>query len=163
MFHRSLKQTFGRRKLRSTNADNARVEVEWSLIGLWAMALYALVAANQCGTPPSKLSIAKTLRAFRRMLRDYRHPSERHCHLQDRLREAVIIYLRALYSNKRGGSCLTYIGTEGSGTGADLPRPIANQGPPLPCSSPPFLARVYRYSYQPVRVLGPKFGLPNVR
>ena len=27
----------------------------------------------------------------------------------------VIIYLRALYSNKRGGSCLTYIGTEGAG------------------------------------------------
>ena len=90
VFYRSLKQTFGRRKLRSTNADNARIEVEWSLTGLWAMTLYALVEANQCGTPPSKLSIAKTLRAFRRMLRDYRHPSERHCHLQDRLREAVI-------------------------------------------------------------------------
>jgi len=90
VFYRSLKQTFGRRKLRSTNADNARVEIEWSLTGLWAMALYALVEANQCGTPPSKLSIAKTLRAFRRMLRDYRHPSERHYHLRDRLREAVI-------------------------------------------------------------------------
>jgi hypothetical protein len=90
VFYRSLKQTFGRRKLRSTNADNARVEIEWSLTGLWAMALYALVEANQCGTPPSKLSIAKTLRAFRRMLRDYRHPSERRCHLRDRLREAVI-------------------------------------------------------------------------
>lgn len=95
VFYRSLKQTFGRRKLRSTHAENARVEIEWSLIGLWAMALYALVEANQCGTPPSKLSIAKTLRAFRRMLRDYRHPSERHCRLRDRLREAVIdSYLR---------------------------------------------------------------------
>ncbi len=26
---------------------------------------------------------------------------------------SIIIYLQALYSNKRGGSCLTYMGTEG--------------------------------------------------
>jgi hypothetical protein len=90
VFYRSLKQTFGRRKLRSTSAENARVEIEWSLLGIWAMALYALVEAHRCGTPPSKLSIAKTLRAFRRMLRDWRHPSERRSRLKDRLREAVI-------------------------------------------------------------------------
>jgi len=90
VFYRHLKQTFGRRKLRSACADNVQVEIEWSLGGLWAMALYALVEANQCGTPPDRLSIAGVLRAFRRMMRDYRHPSQRGQRLRDRLRRAVI-------------------------------------------------------------------------
>ena len=90
VYYRHLKQTFARRKLRSTCADNAQVEIEWSLGGLWAMALYALVEANHCGTPPRRLSIARVLRAFRRMLRDYRHPSQRGQSLPDRLRNAVI-------------------------------------------------------------------------
>ena len=90
VFYRHLKQTFGRRKLRSTSADNAQVEIEWSLGGLWAMALYALIEAHRHGAPPSRLSIAHLLRAFRRMLRDYRHPSERGDRLCDRLRDAVI-------------------------------------------------------------------------
>jgi len=34
LFFRHLKQTFQRRKLRSTSADNARVELEWSLVGV---------------------------------------------------------------------------------------------------------------------------------
>jgi len=90
VFYRHLKQTFGRRKLRSACADNVPVEIEWSLSGLWAMALYALVEANQCDTPPDRLSIAGVLRAFRRMMRDYRHPSQRGQRLRDRLRGAVI-------------------------------------------------------------------------
>jgi len=90
VFYRHLKQTFGRRKLRSTNADNARIEIEWSLVGLWAMALYALVETNKQGIPPGRLSIAQTLRSFRRMLRDYRHPRERGCRLRDLLRKAVV-------------------------------------------------------------------------
>jgi len=90
VFYRHLKQTFGRRKLRSACADNAQVEIEWALSGLWSMALYALAEANQNGTPPQKLSIAQVLRAFRRMLRDYRHPSQQGHRLTDRLRNAVI-------------------------------------------------------------------------
>ena len=43
LFYRHLKQTFQRRKLLSPSAANARLEIEWSLVGLWAMALYALV------------------------------------------------------------------------------------------------------------------------
>jgi len=72
------------------SADNAQVEIEWSLVGLWAMALYSRVKANQNGTPPEKVSIAQVLRAFRRMLRDYRHPSQRGKYLSDHLRNAVI-------------------------------------------------------------------------
>lgn len=90
LFYRHFKQTFGRRKLRSASAENAQVEIEWSLIGLWAMALYSQIQAQRQGTPPSRLSIAKMLRAFRRMLRDYRHPAESGERLHDRLRDAVI-------------------------------------------------------------------------
>jgi hypothetical protein len=90
VFYRSLKQTYGRRKLRSTAAANARLEMEWSLAGLWAMALYALVELQASGNPARRLSIAQTLRAFRRMLRDYRHHRQPGDGLRERLREATI-------------------------------------------------------------------------
>lgn len=89
VFYRSLKQTYGRRKLRSTKAENARVEMAWGLAGLWAIALYALVEVRR-GASAARLSIACSLRAFRRTLRDYRHLREPRCHLRDRLREAVV-------------------------------------------------------------------------
>jgi DDE family transposase len=90
LFYRHLKQTFQRRKLRSARAENARLEMEWSLTGLWAMALYALPVLQARGIPPQRLSVAGTLRGFRRLLRDYLHPIEQGCRLRDRIRLAVI-------------------------------------------------------------------------
>jgi hypothetical protein len=90
LFYRHLKQTFRRRKLLSTSADNARVEIAWSLVGLWAMALYALVEATGHGISPQRLSFAQLLRAFRRTLRDYLHPTEPGERLCQRLRRAII-------------------------------------------------------------------------
>lgn len=95
LFYRHLKQTFQRRKLLSNNATNARIEIEWSLVGLWAMALYALAEATRCGLPPQRLSFAKLLLAFRRTLRDYLHPTDQNQRLCARLRQAIIDpYLR---------------------------------------------------------------------
>jgi hypothetical protein len=82
LYFRHLKQTFQRRKLRSTSAACARVELEWSLLGLWGMALYAQVELEKQEINPLYMSVAKVLRAFRRMLRDYRHPIERQCSLK---------------------------------------------------------------------------------
>lgn len=90
LFYRTFKQTFGRRKLRSTTPDNAEVEMQWSLLGLWAMSLYALAQATKRGVEPRRLSAAQLLLAFRRMLRDYRHPAERGHSLCDLLGLAVI-------------------------------------------------------------------------
>jgi IS4 transposase len=90
VYHRSLKQTFQRRKLRSHSAAAAWVELEWSLVGLWAMSLYALVQIRRDNQLPRRLSCAKLLEAFRRMLRDYLHPVCRGATLCERLREAVI-------------------------------------------------------------------------
>lgn len=90
LFYRHLKQTFRRRKLLSTSAENARIEIEWSLVGLWAMALYALVEATKHNFPPERLSFAKLLLAFRRTLRDYLHPTEPGGRLCERLGKAII-------------------------------------------------------------------------
>lgn len=90
LFYRTLKQTFGRRKLRSTSAENALVELNWSMIALGALALYGLAEATRDGVLPGKLSMARVLRAFRRAMRDYRHPREEGACLRDELRKAVI-------------------------------------------------------------------------
>lgn len=90
LFYRHLKQTFRRRKLLSTSAENAHIEIAWSLVGLWAMALYALVEATRQGVPPQRLSFAQLLLAFRRTLRDYMHATERGQRLCQRLRSAII-------------------------------------------------------------------------
>jgi len=101
LFYRRLKQTFQRRKLRSASPENAEVEMQWSYVGLWAMALYALVEAAKHGTQPHKLSVAKMLLAFRRTMRDYRHPRIRGRSLCARLRLAVIdSYVRRNKSNR---------------------------------------------------------------
>ena len=90
LFYRSLKQTFGRKKLRSGSAENARVELDWSLMALGAMALYALIEATRHEVEPQELSVAGMLRAFRRAMRDYRHPKRRGESLLISLRKAVI-------------------------------------------------------------------------
>jgi putative transposase len=101
LFYRHLKQTFQRRKLLSRSAENARIELVWSLVGLWAMALYALVEAGQHGVPPERLSFAQLLQAFRRTMRDYLHPTESGRRLCERLRQAVIdSYVRKNKSNR---------------------------------------------------------------
>lgn len=90
LFYRHLKQTFHRRKLLSREAQNARLEITWSLLGLWAMSLFALVEAAGQAVAPAKLSCAKLLLAFRRTMRDYLHPTERGERLCERLRKAII-------------------------------------------------------------------------
>lgn len=89
LFFRHLKQTFQRRKLRSLQADNARVELEWSLVGLWCVALYAQFELAREGIRPTLLSVAGALKAFRRTLRDYLHPAQRRRSLSMLLRQAL--------------------------------------------------------------------------
>lgn len=89
LYFRHLKQTFQRRKLRSTSADNALVELQWSLLGLWSMALYAQVEQVKHGLDPRQQSVAGVLRAFRRILRDYLHPLQHDRSLRVLLRRAV--------------------------------------------------------------------------
>jgi Transposase DDE domain len=70
VFYRSFKRTFGRHKLRSTSPDNARLELDWSLVGLWAACLYAKHQQLQAGENPQRTSVAGVLRILRRAIHD---------------------------------------------------------------------------------------------
>jgi len=72
LFYRHFKQTFGRRKLRSHRADHAQCEADWSLVGLWAMLLYAAACLHRRRIPPERISVAGVLRAYRTALREYK-------------------------------------------------------------------------------------------
>lgn len=102
LFYRHLKQTYGKRKLRSAAAANARVELQWSMLGLWCMGFYALVEARRVQTVPSKLSVAQMLKAFRRTMRDYRLPAEDGWNLRRVLQTAIIdSYIRGNKTSRR--------------------------------------------------------------
>jgi hypothetical protein len=90
VFYRHLKQTFGRRKLRSHAAANARVELEWSLVGLWGIGLYASQELVSRGIPLTRLSVARSLQAFRRISGDYLHPQSPRQRLGEMLGRALL-------------------------------------------------------------------------
>jgi hypothetical protein len=68
LFYRDFKQTFERGKLRSKTADHAELELDWSLLGLWAMNLYASLEHAALEIAPHRRSVANVLRAFRNPL-----------------------------------------------------------------------------------------------
>jgi len=65
VYYRDFKQTFARSKMRSKTADNAQLELDWSILGLWAMCLYTAAHHAANGIPPRKRSVAGLLHAFR--------------------------------------------------------------------------------------------------
>lgn len=65
---RSLKQTFGRTKLRSRSPDCATVELHWSLVGLTMIQLLAHKEQVKAREPAEKTSIAAVLRIVRHMM-----------------------------------------------------------------------------------------------
>jgi hypothetical protein len=76
LWYRGCKQTFERRKLRSHRAEHARIELDWSMLGLWAVCLLGLREQIQDEVPPKRLSVAGVLRAVRRSMREYRSKPE---------------------------------------------------------------------------------------
>ena len=75
---RSLKQTFGRTKLRSRTPENATIELHWSLIALWMVQLLALKEQTKAREPGAATSIAVVLRIVQQMMqRDTDVPDRR--------------------------------------------------------------------------------------
>jgi hypothetical protein len=72
VFFRSFKQTFGRRKLRSHSPANALLELDWSLVGLWAVCLLTIDVLIRQGNSPHRLSVAGALDAIRTVMRYYK-------------------------------------------------------------------------------------------
>ncbi len=65
VYYRDLKQTFGRGKLLSKTSQNAQLELDWSIVGLWALCLYGTAQHIASGVPPGCRSVANLLHAFR--------------------------------------------------------------------------------------------------
>jgi hypothetical protein len=65
---RSVKQTFGRRKLRSRSPERAVVELDWSLLGLWLIQLFAVKEQVQIGKLPQDCSVSLALAVIRTMV-----------------------------------------------------------------------------------------------
>lgn len=72
VFFRSFKQTFGRRKLRSDSPENALLELDWSLLGLWAVCLLTIEELVRQGESPHRMSVAGALDAIRTVMRYYK-------------------------------------------------------------------------------------------
>jgi hypothetical protein len=83
---RSLKQTLQRRKLRSCTPVHARIELAWSVLGLWTLMLLGARAIGIAGHGPRDLSAGLTLAAFRHAL----HARLGDLALHRRLRRCVI-------------------------------------------------------------------------
>ena len=98
---RTLKQTFGRRTLRSRTPERAYAELEWSLMGLWMIHLFAVKEQVTVGEPPSETSVAMAIQVVRSILFLWCEVPEEGADLWTQLQNAVIDrYERQ--SSKRG-------------------------------------------------------------
>ncbi len=86
---RSLKQTFGRRTLRSRNAQHAVCELDWSIVGLGLIQLQGVKALEAAGQNPLRLSEAETIRVVRSKVMDIDFGLDQLPRLQQRLQGAV--------------------------------------------------------------------------
>lgn len=66
---RTVKQTFGRRKLRSRTPARAYVELDWALVGLWLIQLFAVKEQLEIGEIPVHCSVALAIQVVRETFR----------------------------------------------------------------------------------------------
>ncbi len=91
IFFRTFKQTFGRRKLRSRSPENAKLELDWSLLGLWCVCLLGQRELAASGKEATRLSPAAAISALQTTLRDWRvRPDTRDESLWNLLRVAIL-------------------------------------------------------------------------
>jgi Transposase DDE domain len=98
---RTLKQTFGRRMLRSRTPERAYAELEWSLLGLWMIHLFAVKEQATIGEPPSETSVGMAIQVVRSILFLWCEVPKQGADLWTQLQNAVVdSYQRR--SSKRG-------------------------------------------------------------
>jgi hypothetical protein len=86
---RALKQTFGRRKLRSKRPDRALAELDWSLLGLAIIQLFAVKEQVEFGEPPEHCSVSLAIRIVRETIDRWHETPADGQSFQLRLRAAV--------------------------------------------------------------------------
>jgi hypothetical protein len=87
---RTLKQTFGRRTLRSRTPDRAYAELEGSLLGLWMIHLFAVKEQVAIGEPPKQTSAAMAIHVVRSILFLWCEVPEEGSDLSTLLQQAVL-------------------------------------------------------------------------
>jgi hypothetical protein len=97
---RAFKQTFQRRKLRSKRPDRALVELDWSLVGLSIIQLFALKEQIPLGEPPEQSSVSLALRVVRETVDRWHETPAAGETLRRRLCEAVLDDYRRTGSKK---------------------------------------------------------------
>jgi Transposase DDE domain len=86
---RSLKQTYGRAKLRARTPEIAEIELHWSLLGLTLLQLLAMKEQRRAGEPADKTSIAAVLRIIRSMIAEPSETRPPSASLPNRMRNAT--------------------------------------------------------------------------
>lgn len=86
---RTIKQTFGRSKLRSKTPDRALREWDWSLLGLWMIQLFAVKEQLAIGQPPTRSSAALAIHAIRDVFHHWSEIPTNGASLKSKLRHAV--------------------------------------------------------------------------
>jgi len=69
VLYRGFKQTMGKRKMLSTTAEPARLELDWALAGLWMLGLMTGETLADQGQAPGGWSVAGALRVMGRAMR----------------------------------------------------------------------------------------------
>ena len=86
---RTVKQTFGRSKLRSRNSDHALAELDWSLVALTMVQLFAIREQIKLAEPPEQTSVAEALRAIRYAMANWHESAHGKDKLTSRLQAAT--------------------------------------------------------------------------
>jgi hypothetical protein len=89
VFYRSMKQTLSHRKMLSAAPGPARMELEWAMVGLQVLGLLSVEQIVARGKDPLSWSVASSVRAVRRALRDRPPRPGRRGGLRAALGEAV--------------------------------------------------------------------------
>jgi hypothetical protein len=76
-FYRSLKQTMRRTKMLSASPEMAKLELRWTMIGLWLLRLFNAVAMVEKGRDPLRGSVAQSLAVMETHLRHLGDPPRR--------------------------------------------------------------------------------------
>ncbi len=86
---RSVKQTFGRGKLRSRKAAFAIAELDWSLMSLTMLQLLAIREQTRINIPPDRSSVAQALGAIRFAIDQRQYTTDDGSTLSTQLRKAL--------------------------------------------------------------------------
>ena len=98
---RTIKQTFGRSKLRSKTPERALRELDWSLLGLWMIQLFTVKDQIAIGQPPIHSSAALAIHVIRDVFHAWSEIPTKGTSLKSKLRHAVTDHYKRTKNSKQ--------------------------------------------------------------